>query len=71
MGEQGAMEKCKHKTRNNTWLERDDWELRKLVEQYGYNWSVIAEKLEERLRKSCRERWINQLDPSINRSEWS
>lgn len=47
-------EKFKHKTRNNTWTERDDLELTRLVKIYGYNWPVIGEKLGKKLSKSCR-----------------
>lgn len=33
-------------------------------------WRVVAE-MAGRTTKQCRERWINVLDPSIRRSEWS
>ncbi|KAF3779855.1 Transcription factor [Nymphaea thermarum] len=48
----------------------EDEALRQLVEQHGpRNWNFIAEKLPGRSGKSCRFRWINHLDPMLNRSE--
>jgi hypothetical protein len=34
-------------------------------------WSAIAEFLPGRSRKQCRERWLNQLDPSITKAPWT
>ena len=33
-------------------------------------WSEIAEKIPGRIGKQCRERWFNQLDPSIKKGGW-
>ncbi|XP_021907870.1 transcription factor MYB105-like [Carica papaya] len=50
------------------WRPTEDALLKELVAIYGpQNWKVIAEKLEGRSGKSCRQRWFNQLDPEINR----
>ncbi|XP_031474288.1 uncharacterized protein LOC116246633 [Nymphaea colorata] len=50
------------------WRPGEDERLRQLVEQYGpQNWNVIAEKLQGRSGKSCRFRWMNHLDPTLNR----
>ncbi|GMI90822.1 hypothetical protein HRI_002751500 [Hibiscus trionum] len=50
------------------WRPAEDEKLRQLVEQHGaQNWNFIAEKLQGRSGKSCRLRWFNQLDPTINR----
>lgn len=35
------------------------------------NWQEIADQLEGRTSKQCRERWCNHLDPSIKRGNWS
>ncbi|KAF3773830.1 Transcription factor [Nymphaea thermarum] len=52
------------------WRPEEDETLRQLVEQQGpQNWNFIAEKLQGRSGKSCRFRWINHLDPTLNRSE--
>lgn len=49
----------------------------RLVQQHGNkNWRFIAAHLPGRLAKQCRERWFNQLDPSVKRvslseEEWN
>ena len=35
------------------------------------NWQEIADRLEGRTSKQCRERWCNHLDPSIKRGNWT
>ena len=43
-----------------------------LVDKYGpRRWSLIASSLPGRIGKQCRERWYNQLDPSINTLPWT
>ncbi|KAI3921164.1 hypothetical protein MKX01_036143 [Papaver californicum] len=54
------------------WRPAEDEKLRELVERYGpHNWNAIAEKLQGRSGKSCRLRWFNQLDPTINRTPFT
>ncbi|CAI9778713.1 unnamed protein product [Fraxinus pennsylvanica] len=54
------------------WTKEEDRKLIKLVMQYGSrNWAVIAEKLEGRAGKQCRERWLNHLRPDIKKDVWS
>lgn len=44
----------------------------KLVTQHGTkNWSLIGSHLSHRSGKQCRERYKNQLDPSIRRGPWT
>jgi len=51
------------------WTPEEDKKLSKLVENYGTkNWRFIASHLRGRLPKQCRERWYNQLDPLIKRT---
>lgn len=47
--------------------------MKSLVAQHGpQNWSrTIAEKVVGRNGKQCRERWYNNLDPSIRKDPWS
>ncbi|KAE9594159.1 putative transcription factor MYB-HB-like family [Lupinus albus] len=48
------------------WTVEEDRKLLKLVKQHGVTkWSQIAEKLEGRAGKQCRERWHNHLRPDI------
>lgn len=50
------------------WTRDEDCKLIELVKKYGTkNWRFIASHLNGRLPKQCRERWCNQLDPSIKK----
>eukprot|EP01006_Ploeotia_vitrea_P066081 TRINITY_DN94305_c0_g1_i1.p1 TRINITY_DN94305_c0_g1~~TRINITY_DN94305_c0_g1_i1.p1 ORF type:complete len:724 (+),score=104.41 TRINITY_DN94305_c0_g1_i1:67-2238(+) len=54
------------------WTEEEDNELLDLVAQYGAKrWTFIASHLEGRIGKQCRERYLNHLDPSLNKDRWS
>ncbi|URE15658.1 MYB family transcription factor [Musa troglodytarum] len=54
------------------WRPEEDEKLKDLVTRYGpHNWNALAEKLQGRSGKSCRLRWFNQLDPSIDRSPFT
>lgn len=35
------------------------------------NWGKVARNIEGRTAKQCRERWVNNLDPEINKSAWT
>ena len=51
---------------------KEDAEVIRLVGLYGpQKWSLIAEYLEGRVGKQCRERWHNHLDPSIKKGPWT
>jgi len=57
------------------WTEEEDRQLVVLIEKFGTQWKVIAEKLPGRIPKQCRERWINHVGPGIvkgklSESEW-
>jgi hypothetical protein len=54
------------------WTEWEDQILTGNVQKYGTsNWSLIACALPGRTRRQCRERWMTQLDPSLNRDNWT
>jgi len=54
------------------WTKEEDELLTKLVRDLGpRNWSHIANKLNGRIGKQCRERWYNHLDPDINKNPWT
>ena len=49
----------------------DDKKVADLVGIHGtHKWSFIGSR-RKRNGKQCRERWHNQLDPSINQVSWS
>jgi hypothetical protein len=50
------------------WTAEEDDHLASLVHEYGTrNWRAVASHLPGRLPKQCRERWHNQLDPSVRK----
>jgi hypothetical protein len=54
------------------WSTEEDELLRQFVEIHGLgNWSVIAQNIPGRNGKQCRERWMNQLCPALNKDNWS
>ncbi|XP_038895782.1 transcription factor MYB119-like [Benincasa hispida] len=54
------------------WSKEEDRKLLRLVKQYGVRkWAQIAEKLEGRAGKQCRERWHNHLRPDIKKESWT
>nr|QSD99634.1 MYB family transcription factor [Melilotus albus] len=54
------------------WRPFEDAKLKKLVDELGpHNWNNIAEHIHGRSGKSCRLRWVNQLDPKINKAPFS
>lgn len=54
------------------WSKEEDDLMCRLVNEYGTRrWGLIGSKLNGRTGKQCRERWHNQLDPSINKEMWT
>eukprot|EP00518_Triparma_eleuthera_P015611 CAMPEP_0197551330 /NCGR_PEP_ID=MMETSP1320-20131121/4633_1 /TAXON_ID=91990 /ORGANISM="Bolidomonas sp., Strain RCC2347" /LENGTH=347 /DNA_ID=CAMNT_0043111813 /DNA_START=1 /DNA_END=1044 /DNA_ORIENTATION=+ len=54
------------------WTKLEDDKMREMVSIHGIkHWGKIAAALPSRTGKQCRERWHNQLDPSINKGSWS
>ncbi|KAL4581772.1 hypothetical protein LXL04_006300 [Taraxacum kok-saghyz] len=54
------------------WKPSEDVKLRELVALHGpKNWNMISEQLPGRTGKSCRLRWVNQLDPQISTAVFS
>lgn len=55
-----------------SWNLEEDRKLLELVRIHGAKrWSFIAKHLEGRQGKQCRERYLNHLDPSINKDAWT
>ena len=64
------------------WTIEEDNLVSKLVEKYGsQNWSAISEEMNHELDsrgssvtrtgKQIRTRWLNHLDPTINKDPWT
>jgi hypothetical protein len=70
VGSASAKPKVRRKS-GRKWTEEDDKKVVALVNKYGtHKWSFIG-SLCSRNGKQCRERWHNQLDPSIKKQSWS
>ncbi|XP_044366763.1 uncharacterized protein [Triticum aestivum] len=55
-----------------SWTVEEDTLLRAKVQEFGIGrWTKVAMYLPGRSGKQCRERWINQLDPNIERKIWT
>lgn len=55
-----------------SWTRHEDETIINFVKQNGTkSWTKLAEQLPGRIGKQCRERWINHLDPDINRGPWT
>lgn len=54
------------------WTPEEDAKLLRLIQDKEmHSWAMVAENIEGRTAKQCRERWSLNLDPSINRSPWT
>lgn len=54
------------------WSPEEDAHMIRLVQEHGTrHWGLIGNKLNGRTGKQCRERWHNQLDPSIKKDPWT
>lgn len=56
----------------SSWTPEEDELLTCLVAKHGSkNWALIAQYLDGRIGKQCRERWRNHLDPMIRRDKFT
>eukprot|EP00043_Microstomoeca_roanoka_P019228 m.213835 g.213835 ORF g.213835 m.213835 type:complete len:467 (+) comp16960_c3_seq1:175-1575(+) len=71
---------CAHRWKNmldpnlvkGAWTKEEDARVVELVKMYGpRNWSKIAQHLDGRIGKQCRERWHNTLNPDLKRGPWT
>jgi len=55
-----------------SWTEEEDRLLATIVARQGPSgWSSIAKHIAGRNAKQCRERWVNHLNPNVNKSQWT
>eukprot|EP00598_Pedospumella_elongata_P002203 CAMPEP_0184969444 /NCGR_PEP_ID=MMETSP1098-20130426/2188_1 /TAXON_ID=89044 /ORGANISM="Spumella elongata, Strain CCAP 955/1" /LENGTH=624 /DNA_ID=CAMNT_0027491205 /DNA_START=71 /DNA_END=1945 /DNA_ORIENTATION=+ len=61
------------KSSKKPWTPKEDATLLRLIDEYGScgSWPKIAQHMEWRTGKQCRERYINQLDPNIKKTPWT
>eukprot|EP00963_Diacronema_lutheri_P002133 scaffold139_cov325-Pavlova_lutheri.AAC.53 len=56
----------------SSWTKDEERKLVELVEIHGEGrWKVLAEQLGNKTGKQCREKWKNQLKPSIRNDPWT
>ena len=61
----------KVKKRGN-WNANEDQLLREWVQVHGpRKWTKCSRRIEGRCGKQCRERWMNNLDPTVKRGNWT
>ena len=54
------------------WTEEEDSILRDMVSHSGARkWNAIADKIQRRTGKQCRERWHNHLSPDVQKMTWT
>ena len=58
-------------TKKFKFTAEEDVKLKKLVDEYGKEWTKIASLLPGRTGRQCRDRWANYIDPSISTKPWS
>jgi hypothetical protein len=57
--------------RGRRWSAEEDATLIELVETYGKDWKTLAAKFPGKTCKQIKERWSNQLSPTIVDTPWS
>ncbi|KAL5537949.1 hypothetical protein UlMin_043005 [Ulmus minor] len=58
--------------KGGVWKNNTDEILKAVVMKYGMNkWARIDSLLVNKSAKQCKARWYEQLDPSINKTEWT
>jgi len=58
------------------WTKEEDEKLLEIINLHDgdiemLNWTQLAQQIQGRSPKQCRERWYLNLDPSINRQPWT
>ncbi|EDR29448.1 hypothetical protein, conserved [Entamoeba dispar SAW760] len=54
------------------WKKEEDELLLQAVEEFGTKrWHLVAQRIPNRTRKQCRERYCNHLDPDIIKVPWT
>lgn len=53
------------------WTPEEDLVLSELVGELGRCWLKVAQRMQGRTSKQCRERWLNYLDPLVTRNAFT
>lgn len=57
--------------RRAKWTKEEDDNLAKAVAELGPKWSKVKQFVPGRTGAQCRERWVNQVDPNIKRTDFT
>lgn len=57
--------------KKGTWKKDEDIKILQLVQKYGKAWSKISREIKTRNGKQIRDRYLNVLDPTINKNKFS
>lgn len=57
--------------KKGTWKKDEDDKIIELVNKYGTSWSKISKEIQFRKGKQIRDRYLNVLDPKINKHKFS
>ena len=61
-----------HHSRKLKWTAQEDQNLLNAVERLGTkSWKAVANYVQGRSGKQCRERWLGQLNPQVSTDKWS
>jgi hypothetical protein len=77
LGNRSAIQCCSRYKRirpgiiKGLWTETEDKLVLNLVNKFGRNWSLLSRYMPRRTGKQIRERFINILDPAINRDKFT
>ena len=66
-----SIPQAKSQKRGRRWTDDEDAVLLEIVDKMGPNWKDIAFHFPGKTSKQVKERWSNQLDPSISDRPWS
>ncbi|KAK8878656.1 hypothetical protein M9Y10_005436 [Tritrichomonas musculus] len=59
-------------TKKRKWTTEEDYLLSQAVNTYGVDsWNLVAQKIENRTGKQCRERWMSSISPTLIKDTWS
>ena len=59
------------KIKKGRWTKKEDLLLLSLFDVYGRDWNEISKKINNRTGKQIRDRYINNLDPSLKKEFFS
>ena len=57
--------------RKGKWKKEEDEMIIKLIEKYGTSWAKISKEIKTRNGKQIRDRYLNVLNPSLNRTTFT